>query len=175
MMTPGRESCRGVFVYGAIPENVFEVAYAGRSIRGKPTLVKTSASLSGELDLQRYLLIAIGGALGSIARYWVGSSVAGRMGTRFPYGTFVVNMTACLVIGFSLAFLGRRTGVNPAWRFLIPVGFIGAYSTFSTFEWEAFSSLQSGAFFLAALYVTMSVFLGLVAVWLGVLLARVLA
>ncbi|MGI0135195.1 MAG: fluoride efflux transporter FluC, partial [Candidatus Micrarchaeaceae archaeon] len=66
----------------------------------------------------------------------------------------------------------RRTELNPAWRFLIPVGFIGAYSTFSTFEWETFSSLQTGAFFLAALYVALSFFLGLLAVWCGVLLAR---
>jgi fluoride exporter len=123
--------------------------------------------------LQKYLFIAVGGALGSLARFWVGSTIASRMGTRFPYGTFVINITACIVIGFSLAFLGKRTELNPAWRFLIPVGFIGAYSTFSTFEWETFSNLQIGAFVIAALYVVLSVFLGLIAVWCGVLIARV--
>jgi CrcB protein len=95
------------------------------------------------------------------------------MGTRFPYGTFVINITACVIIGFSLAFLGKRTELNPAWRFLIPVGFVGAYSTFSTFEWETFSSLQTGAFLIAALYVVLSFFLGLFAVWCGVLIAKV--
>ena len=94
--------------------------------------------------MQRYLLIAIGGALGSLTRYLVGSVVANRMGTRFPYGTFVINLTACLIIGFSLTWMGRRTEVNPAWRFLIPIGFVGAYSTFSTFEWETFTALQTG-------------------------------
>ena len=84
------------------------------------------------------------------------------MGTRFPYGTFVINMTACVIIGFSLAFLGQHTELNPAWRFLVPVGFVGAYSTFSTFEWEMFSSLQTGGFLIAALYVVLSIFLGLV-------------
>jgi CrcB protein len=123
--------------------------------------------------LQKYLFIAVGGALGSLARFWVGSTIASRMGTRFPYGTFVINITACIVIGFSLAFLGKRTELNPAWRFLIPVGFVGAYSTFSTFEWETFSNLQIGAFVIAALYVVLSVFLGLIAVWCGVLIARV--
>jgi CrcB protein len=123
--------------------------------------------------LQRYLFIAVGGALGSIARFWVGSSIASRMGTKFPYGTFVINITACIIIGFSLAFLGGRTELNPAWRFLIPVGFVGAYSTFSTFEWETFSNLQTGAFFIAALYVVLSFFLGLVGVWCGVLIAKV--
>jgi CrcB protein len=124
--------------------------------------------------LQKYLLIALGGALGSIARYWVGSTVAGRMGIRFPYGTLLVNLTACVIIGFSLTYLGRRADLNPAWRFLIPVGFIGAYSTFSTYEWETLSSIRSGAFFLAALYALGSLVLGLVAVWGGSLLAEVL-
>jgi fluoride exporter len=125
--------------------------------------------------LQRYLYIAIGGALGSLARYGVGSMVASRMGSRFPYGTFVINITACLLIGFSLTFLGQRTGLNPAWRFLIPIGFIGAYSTFSTFEWETFSSMQAGAFFLSAIYVVFSLVLGLAAVWCGVILARAIS
>jgi CrcB protein len=122
--------------------------------------------------LQKYLLIAVGGAFGSIARYWVGSTVAGRLGTRFPFGTFVINMTACLIIGFSLTYLGKRTGMDPAWRFLIAVGFIGAYSTFSTFEWETLSTLRSGAFLLAALYAVGSLILGLVAVWCGAALAE---
>ena len=123
-------------------------------------------------DLQNYLYIAAGGALGSLARYWVGSTVTNRMGTRFPYGTLIINITACLIIGFSLTLLGRRSDLNPAWRFMIPIGFVGAYSTFSTFEWETFSNLQTGAFLIAALYVVLSCFLGLVAVWCGVLIAR---
>jgi CrcB protein len=122
--------------------------------------------------LQKYLMIAAGGALGSIARYWVGTTVASRTTPRFYFGTFVVNMTACLIIGFSLTWLGERTGINPAWRFLIPIGFVGAYSTFSTFEYEMFTALQGGAFVMAALYVSLSVLLGLLAVWLGVWLAR---
>lgn len=117
--------------------------------------------------MQKYLLIALGGALGSIARYWVGSSIATRTGIKFPYGTLVVNLTACLIIGFTLTYLGKRADLSPAWRFLIPVGFIGAYSTFSTFEWETLSTLRSGAIFLAALYAGGSLILGLIATWLG--------
>ncbi len=124
--------------------------------------------------MQKYLLIAFGGALGSIARYWVGSTIAGRMGTRFPYGTFVINMTACVLIGFSLTFLARRADMNPAWRFLVPIGFIGAYSTFSTYEWETLSTIRSGAFLLAALYAVSSLILGLAAVWGGSLIAEIL-
>ncbi|MGD0096207.1 MAG: fluoride efflux transporter CrcB [Terracidiphilus sp.] len=122
--------------------------------------------------MQKYLLIAIGGGLGSIARYWVGSTISGRMGTRFPYGTFVINITACIIIGFALTYLGKRTGMDPAWRFLIAVGFIGAYSTFSTYEWETLSTLRSGAFALASLYAVGSLILGLAATWCGALLAE---
>lgn len=124
--------------------------------------------------MQKYLLIAVGGALGSIARYGVGATLSGRLGTKFPYGTFVINMTACVIIGFALTYLGRRAELSPAWRFLIPVGFVGAYSTFSTYEWETLSSLRSGAFLLAALYAVGSLILGLVAVWGGSVLAEVL-
>jgi CrcB protein len=124
--------------------------------------------------LQKYLLIAVGGALGSIARFWVGSTIAGRMGSKFPYGTFVINITACVIIGFTLTYLGKRADLSPAWRFLVPVGFIGAYSTFSTFEWETLSTMRSGAFFLAALYAVGSLILGLAATWCGTALADLL-
>jgi CrcB protein len=125
--------------------------------------------------LQKYLLIAVGGALGSIARFWVGSTVAGRLGIRFPYGTLIVNITACIIIGFSLTYMSRRADLNPAWRYLIPVGFIGAYSTFSTYEWETLSTLRSGAFFLAAFYAGGSFLLGLIAVWGGSWLAEAIS
>jgi CrcB protein len=125
-------------------------------------------------SVQKYLLIAAGGALGSMARYWVGSTIAGRMGIRFPYGTLLVNITACVLIGFSLTYLGKRVDWNPAWRYLIPIGFIGAYSTFSTYEWETLSTLRAGAFTLAALYAAGSFVLGLAAVWSGSLLAETL-
>jgi CrcB protein len=122
--------------------------------------------------LQKYLFIALGGALGAIARYWVGAAVGSRMGTRFPYGTFLINMTACIIIGFSLTYLGKRVDINPAWRYMIPVGFVGAYSTFSTYEWETFETMRSGAFALAGLYAVGSLILGLAAVWVGVALGE---
>jgi CrcB protein len=125
--------------------------------------------------LEKYFFIALGGALGSVARYVVGTSVSSRLGIRFPYGTLVINITACLIIGLSLEILNRHTNVNPAYRYLIPIGFIGAYSTFSTFEWEIFSNLNSGAFWVAVLYVTTSLVFGLVAVALGAALGKALS
>ena len=124
--------------------------------------------------MQKYILIAMGGAAGSIARYWLGSTISGRLGTRFPYGTFVINMTACVMIGFSLSYLGRQIDLNPAWRSLIAIGFVGAFSTFSTYEWETLSSMRAGAFLIAAAYAVGSLLLGLFAVWGGSLLAEVL-
>jgi CrcB protein len=125
--------------------------------------------------LQKYLLIALGGALGSIARYWVGATVTNRLGARFPYGTLAINLTACGLIGFALTFLGKRAGMSSAWRYLVPVGFVGAYSTFSTYEWETMSLLQTGGFPTAALYAFGSLILGLAAVWCGMLAAEFLS
>lgn len=125
--------------------------------------------------MQRYLLIAIGGALGAIARYQIGALAAERFGMRFPVGTLVINISACFVIGFTVEFLNRHTDINPAWRYLIPVGFIGAYSTFSTFEWEVWTDFTVGAFWIGILYMAASLAGGLIAVALGAALARALA
>lgn len=125
--------------------------------------------------MSKYFYIAVGGALGAIARYWVGSAIASRLGAKFPYGTFVINISACIIIGFSLTYLGKRAELNPAWRYLIPTGFVGAYSTFSTYEWETLSSLRDGAFSLAALYAIGSLIVGLVAVCGGAVLAEVIS
>ena len=124
--------------------------------------------------MQKYLFIAVGGALGSAARYWVGSTISGRIGTKFPYGTIVINLSACIIIGFALTYFGKRADLSPAWRFLVAIGFIGAYSTFSTYEWETLSTLRSGAFLLAALYAVGSLVLGLAATWCGTALADLL-
>ncbi len=124
--------------------------------------------------MQKYLLIALGGALGSVARYGVGSMVGNRMGVRFPHGTLVVNLTACVIIGFALTFMGKRVGIDPEWRYFGSLGFIGAYSTFSTIEWETLEMLRSGAFGLAALYAVGTLILGLGATWCGAAIGEAL-
>lgn len=124
--------------------------------------------------MQRYLLIAVGGALGSMLRFYLGTSVAARFGSRFPLGTLVVNICACFIIGLTLEYLGRHAALSPAWRFLIPIGFIGGFSTYSTFEWEAWSSFTGGAFWIGILYIAVSLIAGLAAVGVGVSAARAL-
>lgn len=122
--------------------------------------------------MQKYFFIMLGGALGSATRFWVGTLIANRLGTRFPYGTLIINITACFIIGLSLEFLSHHADLSPSWRFLVPIGFVGAYSTFSTFEWETFSNLSHGTFWIAVLYVAVSLISGLISVALGVTLAK---
>lgn len=110
--------------------------------------------------------------MGAIARFWLGGYISNRMGARFPYGTFVINCSGSFLIGLILTLLAERTHWNPNWRYLIPVGFIGAYTTFSTFEYETFRNVQDGDLLVAGLNVALSVVLGFVAVWLGVIAGR---
>jgi CrcB protein len=109
------------------------------------------------------LLVALGGALGSIARYLVGGWIADWMGTAFPYGTFAINLTASFIIGFFLAFAQDRAGLSPYWRLFIAVGFVGGYSTFSTYEYESIRLLQDGEFLLGAVYLVGSMAAGAIA------------
>ena len=92
--------------------------------------------------MTKYWMVGLGGFLGSIARFWLGSFITYRMGARFPYGTFVINITGSFVIGLIVTLLAERPHWNANLLYLIPIGFIGAYTTFSTFEMEAFRSVR---------------------------------
>lgn len=116
-------------------------------------------------------MIALGGALGAIARYQLAAMIQNRIPVGFPWGTFVVNISGCLVMGVATTLLTDRL-VHPNWRFLIPIGFIGAYTTFSTFELETFRAVTDGDWLVGGLNVVGSVVAGYVALWLGVVLTR---
>jgi CrcB protein len=125
-----------------------------------------------ESDLVKYVMIGMGGCLGSILRYWLGNYIGSKMGTRFPYGTFVINITGSFLIGLVLALLTVRTQLGATWRYLIPIGFIGGYTTFSSFEYETLRTIQDGQVGVAFLYVALSVVVGFVAVWAGMIAGR---
>ena len=123
----------------------------------------------------KYLFVGIGGCLGSILRFWLGSYIGSKLGTRFPYGTFVINITGSFLIGLVFALLTARTNWSPNWRYLIPIGFIGGYTTFSNFEFEALRTIQDGQIGLGLLYVATSVVIGFVAVWGGMIAGRAIS
>ena len=117
-------------------------------------------------------MIAIGGALGAIARYQLASVIQSRMPVGCPYGTVVVNVTGCFIMGVVTVLLTDRLVVHPNWRFLIPIGFIGAYTTFSTFELETFLAVSEQAWSTALANVVASLVVGYVALWAGFVAAR---
>ena len=123
----------------------------------------------------RYAAVAAGAMLGAYLRYVVGIWAANRWGTDFPYGTLLINVSGAFVIGVFLSLLGARIGVSPLWRLFFATGFLGGYTTFSSYAWEALSLVQDGAWLRAAAYVVGSNAVGLVGVWLGAVLARLVA
>jgi CrcB protein len=120
----------------------------------------------------KFLLIAVCGGAGSLARYLAGTAVTARYGSRFPWGTLVVNVTGSFLIGLIMTLLTEKVAVSPNWRFALVVGFLGGYTTFSSFEWETYAAIRAGGFWIGALNVIGSVMLGYAAVWLGSTLAR---
>src|SRR3989440_13045709 len=117
--------------------------------------------------MDRYLMVLIGGGFGALARYVLGAEIAARAGGRFPLGTLVINVTGSFLIGLLMTLLTERFQPHPNWRLLLVVGFLGGYTTFSSFEWETYSAVRAGGRLIGLLNVVASVLLGYVAVWLG--------
>lgn len=116
-------------------------------------------------------MVMLGGATGSLARYVLGAAIMNRTGGRFPLGTVVINISGSFLIGFIMTLFTERLNPHPNWRLLLVVGFLGGYTTFSSFEWETLGLVRDGGRWLALLNVAGSVVLGYIAVWLGVVVA----
>jgi fluoride exporter len=119
-----------------------------------------------------YVTIAIGGVFGCCARYAMTNSVQAVLGRAFPYATLSVNIVACLLIGFLFTAMVERIAVAPTVRLGILTGFLGGFSTFSTFAMETFLLAEQGEWGRSALYVFLSLLLGLLATFIGVFAAR---
>lgn len=121
--------------------------------------------------MNQWLAVALGGALGSMARLGLGSWVAGWLGNRFPYSTLLVNLLGCLLMGI-LVVLIERWAVAPQWRAFLLVGLLGGFTTFSSFSLEAYTLLRLQQWLAAFLYLAGSLLLGLLALAAGIALAR---
>ncbi len=119
-----------------------------------------------------YLIIGAGGFVGAIARYILAVWIGQRWGRSFPLGTFVVNITGSFLIGLLMTLMAERFTENPQWRLLLVVGFLGAYTTFSTFEFETGALLKDGEWLYAGLNMIGSVIVGFIALKLGEVLAK---
>ncbi len=119
-----------------------------------------------------YLWVGIGGFLGANARYGMTRLSADRLGTTWPWGTFLINLIGAFLIGIILTLLTERIVADPVWRQVIVIGFLGGYTTFSSYTFEAIVLAQHGEWGAATLYVLGSNILGLVACAAGIGLAR---
>src|ERR1043166_3226285 len=124
-------------------------------------------------ELASCLVVGMGGFLGANMRFLLGRWAQHKWGTDFPYGTFLINVSGSFFLGL-FATLTNRLAWNDAWRLLIAIGFVGAFTTFSTFEYETFELMRQGSLLRAGANVFGSVTVGFLAVYIGVVVARLL-
>jgi CrcB protein len=122
----------------------------------------------------KYLVIGVGGFIGAVARFIVAMWIGQRWGRSFPLGTFVINVSGSFLIGLLMYLLPEKLAVNPQWRLFLVVGFLGAFTTFSTFEYETGKLVQESEWMLVTLNVIGSVLAGFIALKTGEILAKIL-
>ena len=124
--------------------------------------------------IKTLLLVGSGGFIGSIARYLVQQLMHEKFETGFPIGTFTVNIIGSFLIGVIYAFSEKTGMLNSEWRLFLAVGLCGGFTTFSSFAYDSFKLISLEQFFFVALYMGMSLFLGLLATYIGVLSIRLM-
>lgn len=122
--------------------------------------------------MAKFLIISLGAVLGANLRYWVSDWAAQRFGASFPYGTLMINLSGSLVLGFFMTLITQRFLVDPNWRILVAIGFLGSYTTFSAYTFESINLILSGQLWLGLLNLFGSSTLGALAVGLGIYLGR---
>ncbi len=121
--------------------------------------------------LMTIVLVALGGAIGANARFWLGGWALARTGAAFPWGTLLVNLSGSFAVGFVSQFIDRF-GLDPAWRQLLIAGVLGGFTTFSAYELESLGLLYEKRWGAAGFYLVGSPFLGLLLVAVGFALGR---
>jgi CrcB protein len=120
----------------------------------------------------RLTLIAIFGALGTLSRYGIQRALQSSPTAKFPWGTLLINLTGCFLLGLLGQLTLARIQISPDWRLAITVGFFGGYTTFSSFGWETAKLLEDGKWLPATSYVAASVVIGLLLSVVGIRLAN---
>lgn len=120
-----------------------------------------------------YIAVAFGGALGAMSRFFVYNTLM-RASSSYPWATFTVNVLGSFLIGIAFVLITERLEMGPYWRGVVTVGFLGAFTTFSTFSMDVIGLLEQGETGSAILYVLSSVVVCIIAAWLGLSLAKVL-
>jgi CrcB protein len=123
-------------------------------------------------NVQTFLWISLGAVLGANLRYWLGLWIAQRWGTQYPYATLFINLTGSFILGLFIALISDRVLIDPRWRVFFAVGFLGSYTTFSTYTYESIMLLMAGNWALGLFNLFGSAFLGALAAVLGVMLGR---
>ena len=121
------------------------------------------------------IAVATGGALGSLARYGLTIACEELLGRSFPYGIFIANIVGSLAIGICFVLLVERALVSEVWRSLAMVGFLGGFTTFSTFSLQSIGLIQEGRVVAAFVYIVGSVLISIIAAWFGIQIARLLS
>ncbi len=119
-----------------------------------------------------YFAIALGGSLGAISRYWVSTTTYSWLGSNFPYGTLMVNVTGSLVVGFLTVVLVQRFDVSDEVRLGLIVGFLGSFTTFSAFSIDTIHWIENGAVIKALVYILVSVIACVLGAWAGLISAK---
>jgi fluoride exporter len=123
--------------------------------------------------IKTLLLVGTGGFLGSISRFLASRFMQNNFPSAFPFGTIFVNISGCFLLGLIYGLSERHSLFNPGWKMFLTAGFCGGFTTFSTFANENLAMLRDGDFFHFLIYTGLSVFLGITATFLGVLITKI--
>ncbi len=125
-------------------------------------------------SMQTILIISLGAVLGANCRYWLGGWAVERFGTTFPYGNLIINLSGSFILGLFMTLFTDRFLVDPYWRVLVAIGFLGSYTTFSSYTYESVNLMLNGQYGVGLLNLFGSSFLGGLAVLLGIWLGRLI-